>query len=243
MTTLEKLSEEYESVAKTAAMNLDDVPAATRGGWSTRVREAQDRLKDLRVEYRNALLKNGVAIFLEGDAAKVGEFVQLVVDGNEGLVVDANTLYDRLAREVEVSLSDQRNWGVTQTYRLHQALQAVMFELGLSEMPMPSRDSMPIVPTYADTVAHVKSIVKGAVDNQLNRLYIINEALNAAIKIRYIGVMAPVLITNATAEEARELSQEFGKGTATVKVTAEDEVNKDFLSKTFRDVNKKIRKK
>jgi hypothetical protein len=108
---------------------------------------------------------------------------------------------------------------------------------------MPSKDAMPLVPTYTDTVGHVKTIIRAAVGDQLNRLYCVEQALQKETEIRYIGVLAPVIILNATAEETAGLAQGFAKGNATVKINATDEINKDFLVATFKDVNKKIRTK
>lgn len=239
MSTLEKLIEDYESTAKTAAINLDEMPAATRGGWGSRVREAQDHVKEVRTEYKRALLKNGVAIFLEGDAVKI-EAAATLARENDGVVIDANALYERLAKPVEATLSEARQWGVSATHRLHLGIQEIMFETGLSEVSMPASE-LPYVATFQDVVAHVKKLIRNAVGDQFNRCYVEEDLVRQAIKIRYTGVTVPVLIVNAEPNETATIAASFLKGNTSMKIEAADEVDKEFLSKLLREAGKKVR--
>jgi len=239
MSTLEKLFEDYEATAKTAAINIEEMPAATRGGWGSRVREAQDHLKEVRAEYKKTLLKNAVAIFLEGDAAKIEAAVALARD-NGGVVIDANALYERLAKPAEATLSEARQWGVAATHRLHLGIQEVMYETGLNEVTMPASE-LPYVATYQDVVAHVKHLIRNAVGDQLNRFYVEESLARAAIEIRYTGVTVPVLVVNAEPSEQATIAASFLKGNTSMKIEATDEVDKDFLSKLLREAGKKVR--
>jgi hypothetical protein len=243
MNTLEKITTDLDRVEKTATINLDDIPQATRGSWGNAQREAKEQLNALKSSYRDALFGNAVAILMNGDPGKIDEYVKLVRDGGEGLSVDANALYDRLAKSVEETVGGSRQWGVTQTQRLHLALQGVLHEVGLTEMPMPAKDSMPFVATYGDVLAHVRQIVRDAVGDSLNRVYIENAVIKQAREIRYIGVMVPVLVTNARSDEADNLTRSFAKGNTFVNLNTEDVIDKEFLVKSFKDINKKIRKK
>jgi predicted nucleic acid-binding protein len=237
MRTLKELNKELAEVEKTAAMNIEEIPASVRGGWTTSIEKAKTDLKALRAAYKKVLLSNGVAIFLTGDSAKVTELAKLA-DEEGGIVVDANALYERLAKEVEQTISDQRSWGIHQVHKFHLALQEVMHEVGLSELPMPSRDTMPLVKTFQDVVDHIRSVLRAAVGDQLNAIYIEAQAAKRAFEIRYIGVMTPVLIAGAKDGEFHQLSKSFGKGTATVNVLASDEVNKEFLGKALKQIRK-----
>lgn len=243
MSTLEELISKIDRTAFDATRVLDEIHPAMRGGWSARIAEAQGELKKLRTEYRAAVLANGVAIFLSGDAGKISEFAKLVHDEGEALVVDATALYRRLAAAVDVTMDEKaRQWGVMQTQKLHIALQEVMHELGLSSIPAPVHDEAPILKTVDDVVAHVRKIMRVACGDTLNAAYVADQAAVDALKIRYMGVLVPVAVLNAGEDEAATLASMFAKGSASTVLTVEDKVSKDFMNKTFTEINKKIRK-
>src|SRR5688572_18009735 len=238
MTALDKLVAEIDKVSKTAKKNLEDLPVAVRGGWSGAITEAKAKLKELEEQYKTLLLKNGVAIFLKGDPSKVAEFVKLFRDEKDGPVVDANALYNRLTDPVVMTLPEGRGveWGVAQTHRLHLAIQEVMHDLGLSEMPMPARDVPAFIKGRDDVFAHVRRLVRSATNNDLNKLYMEKQLTDQARLIRYTGVMVPVAILNAGDDETFDLGRAFGKGSSTVSLTQEEEINKEFVTKYMKDI-------
>lgn len=241
--TLEAVLNKLEETQKLANTNLEDIPPTTRGAWGAAIDEAKKKIGDLRAQLKDAILKNGVAIFLGGDSAKANEFAKLIHDEGEALVVDAKALYHRLASRVEAGIAPSRQWGVQETYLLHLGLQDVMQEVGLTEMPMPSRTVMPHVPTAEDVVNHIRTIVRNACGDLLNRMYIEEQAANDAIKIRYMNSVVPVAILNAEKDEVDGLGKVFAKGSATVIISSDDNIDREFMIKTFKDINKRIRKK
>jgi hypothetical protein len=243
MSTLEELIKKIDRVSNDAHRNLEDIHPGVRGGWMARIADAKDELKKLRQEYKNTLLSNGVAIFLAGDSVKAGEFAKLIHESGEGLVADAEALYRRLAAAVEPTFGETHQWGVGQTHKLHVALQEIMSEVGLVEIPMPNVTKNPILRTREAIVAHIREIMRESCGDALNSLYMAEQALKAALEIRYMGVLAPVAIMNAKDDEVAGLAITFAKGYATVTLTEEDKINKEFLTKSFTEVNKKIRKK
>lgn len=244
MNALEKLAAEIKKVADTANKNLEDLPVAVRGGWQGAITEAKAKLKDLEEQYKVLLLKSGVAIFLKGDPSKAAEFAKLIRDENEGLAVDASALYNRLTDPVVMTLPEGRGveWGVAQTHRLHLAIQEVMHDLGLSEMPMPARDVPAFIKGRDDVLAHVRRLVRGATSNDLNKLYLEKQLADQARLIRYTGIMVPVAILNAGDDEVYDLGRAFGKGSSTINFTQEDVINREFLNKSFKDINQAIKK-
>ncbi len=246
MNNLEKLTEELEKVSTTANMSLDDVSPAVRGGWSASIATAKEKLPEVRARYQDALLRNAVAIFIGGDKAKSAEFATLIRAENEGLVVNANALYDQLTRNVAMTLPENRGieWGITQTHRFHLALQEVMHELGLKELPLVSAsEHTPFVQTYEDVMINVKSLVRAAVGDSLNKLFVEKDLVKEAMKIRYTSNTVPVIVLNADASETYDLSRIFGKGSTSVDIPDGTEVNKEFLVDTFKEINKKLKGK
>lgn len=241
--TLEELSKNIIATEKVANMDVEEIPPPTRGAWGTKITEAKARLAELTGQYRGLLLRNGVAIFLNGDPDKAQQFAALVRSEGEGLVADANALYTRLAKDVEPTLAEAtvRQWGTTQTHRLHLALQEVMHELKLTAIDMPARDQ-PMVPTFNDVVDNIRRLIRNSNGDEMNRLYVEEQAAKDALAIRYMGSLAPTLILNASDDEKNVLGSGFAKGMATVTVSSEDNIDKEFLIKTFKQVNKSIRK-
>lgn len=248
MKTLEQLSVELDDVEKTASKSLEDIPQANRPAWASAIASAKLRLEALLTEYKDALVKTGILIFLEGDRERAGELATLVTKENEGLVVDATALYERVANAIEPSLSDctstrQSYWGVHQVYIMNNLLQQVMSEVGLQEMDMPDRTTFPIVKTHQDLVNHIRQAVRSSVGDGLNRLYLIRQMLDQTKKIRYIGIMTPVMVLNASEEEQAGLSLGFGHGATTISMKADDTVDKPYMVKAFKEISKRIRKK
>lgn len=242
MKTLEEIVKDIEKTEAIANMVLEELPTAVRPSWAGRILKSQNDLKDLKAEYRACILRSAVAIFTIGDAEKSREFGAFVVAQNEGVVVDASALYKRIADSIEPTLAESRQFGVTQTYKLHQGLQEVMHEVGLQEMPMPDRALEVITKNYEAVVDHVRNVIRGAAGDMLNRLYVEKQIADAALSIRYIGGMTPVVVLGALLTEHRGLAAAFNKGSCEAEVKTDDTINQEFMENTFKEVNKKIRK-
>jgi hypothetical protein len=238
MTSLEKLDTKMAALGEIANKKLEEMPASVQGSWGAAIRNAKDELKAVQSEYRGTLLRNAVAILVNGDKVKAAQFVALAKEEG-GIVVDANALYERLAGPIEQTFSDIRTWGIHQSHMLHKLLQEVMADLSLNELPMPARSQDTVLPTHGDVVEHVRKLIVEGVGNELNALYIEQEAARQAFAIRYTGVTAPILLVNASAEEASALAKGFGKGELAVTINSDDEINKEYLAKTLRKQRKK----
>ena len=244
MKNLKQLEKELGEAEAVVAKNPEDIPSAVYGAWMTRIAQTRDSLKTLRAEYRQTFQSCALAVFVSGSPEKVAEFLAVAAAaGNEGIAVSASALYERLATGVEEGLAGRREWGIQQTYRLHSGLMEVMEEVGLTEMQMPDRATSPILPTHADVVSHVRQVVREAVGDELNSLYVEHLAVQKALEIRYIGVAVPVLVTDAREDERVGVARRFAKGSATVVVPETETVDEAFLVKAFKDVGKQLKKK
>jgi hypothetical protein len=246
MSTLKQLDEELTKALETAKKNLDDIHPRVHGSWAGTINEAKIKARALTKEYKETLLRNSVAIFLEGDPTKTAELAKLVKDEG-GLVVNAAALYERLGKAVEATLSERESrtgveWGVTHTHRLHLGLQEIMHEVGVTEMPMPPQSGRPLVKNLSEISSHIRSILSEADGGILNKLYLEEQLLQAARLIRYNGSVAPVFVVNVDPGEVYNLSKAFGKGSATVPVAAEDVIDKEFLGKTLKTISSMNRK-
>ena len=241
MSTLESLSKEIEMTKRIANIKVEELPSATQGGWGTRIRQAQDKLQELNAKFQEVMLQNGVAIFLYGQPQKVKDFIDLAHAEGDALAVDACLLYERLAEDVELTMSTSRVWGIAQTHRLQLSLHKVMEEVDLTELPMPARAPENVMATHDDVMVSVRDVIRRSSGDMLNRLYCVKQAMVDAAKTGFTGAVVPVLAVGAQSNEREGLSSAFVKGSAVVEIDDKDEVNRDFLIKTFKEVNRKIR--
>lgn len=242
MKTLEQLNEEILRVRPIAEQDVNELNPAIRGAWSVKINEAKTELQGLLNQYKQTLLNNGIAIFLKGDAETCWHLAKLAFAAGESLYADAGALYGRLADAVEPTFSEKRVWSTAQYHRLLWALREEMESIGLPELEPPKQEEV-VVSNRDACVEYVRRIVRAACGDSLNRQLIEKRVLDDALKIRYIGLTNPVMIMNATDEEMTGLGASFAKGRATAEVKSTDEINKDYLTKLFKETAKKIRKK
>lgn len=243
MSNLKKLDKELDETITLSEKNLGDIPPAFRGGWAASINEAKLKATKLVEEYTTTLMANGVAIFVDGPTVKTTEFEKAVRD-NRGLVVDAQALYDRLTNAVfqTISSSDRSSgveWGVAQTYRFHQALQEVLHEVRLSEMPMPPRPRETFLKGRQDVLDVVKASLAGSGGALLSRMYLQQELYRAARAIRYSGNVAPVFIVNATEEDAKGIGPLFAKGVSNLTIKETDVIDRSYLGNILKEQLKK----
>ena len=243
MKNLKELAEEIEKTTTLAAKELDDFPVAVRAGWGARLVQAKADLPLLRAEYRNLLLSSGIAIFVTGDAAKALEFAQLVRSSGEGVAVDAEALYKRLADAIDPTMSPARTWGVQQTHKLHLTLTEIMHEIGLPKVVAPPHNDSIVLPTHRNVQDYIRKIQLASDNGDLLRSYVQHLTVQDALKIGYTSSLTPVVVMNATASDTSALSLGFGKGAAQVTVGVDDVVDEAFMVKAFKDINKRLRAK
>ena len=232
-----------DKVGEIARKNLDDIPYNTRASWGCLIEESKVKFNGLKKTYKNTLFQKSVGIFVTGNANKVTEFCKFVTEGNEGLVVDAQSLYNRLADGLEPTFSSARHWGIAQTYKLTQLLMEVMSELGLSEIPAPSKVTEQTLATPADVRSYVRKIIRDTCGDNLNRNYLEEQASEAAYMIRYSGNLTPVVIVNAYEDEFDNLGKAFSRCGVRVGISDDDVVDKEYVTKALGNVAKQLKKK
>lgn len=236
--TNDQLLKDYESAAKVAAMDLEAVPLRTRGGWTARVAEAKAKVKALKLAYNNALLSGAVGIILDGDPEKISQAVKLM--NEDGVVIDGQALYKRIADQLAPTFGNTREWGIAQTHKLHLLLQEIMHELGLTEIPMSDRHTNVTCQTYNDIVIHVRNTLFLSLGTTLTSLYLDKLATERAFALHYTGTNMPVVIYNVYPGEEDRLGSRFGRGHTIWTLNAEDNVNPEYLSKNLKNLAKKL---
>lgn len=241
--TLEELVTSIEAAEKTALIDADDPQyARTRTGILSAIGAAKARLETLKTQYAEGVLYNGVAIFLYGPRDKTEQFEQSVANLGGAVVIDGSEMYQRIALPVERAIGRDRKFGVEQTSIMHRVLGEVSNEVKVWISRALKLPTDVILPDAAATLAFVRNTVRAAVGDDLNATYLKTALAREALKIRYKDPVVPVLITNTTPEEAFGLGLLFGKGRANIELTEADEINEEFIKKTFKNIQKNLKK-
>jgi len=157
MSRLEKLVEQYEEFETFANKDISEWPAATRPGAQMRQREAKDNVTKLGTEIKGLVLGSAVSIFVTGAKADVDAWAS-ESDLNGGTITaSAQALYEDLAKDIEPSLGDRRQFGTGQLGMLISAMTRIGKELDFRNIPTPQIFDVATVKT---TQALIKAGVK-----------------------------------------------------------------------------------
>jgi hypothetical protein len=243
-TTLEEILKRLDSAQKMANIDPDDpVYTKTRAGIEVAVRQAKEDLVRLRRDYERKVLETGVAIFLYGPADKAKVFGQLVSEMGEAVVIDASEIYTNIAKRIEPSLGHGRQLTAEHISMLHAALMEVAREVGVHLTRPAKLTRMEIIPDFESLVAYVRDELRGNFGDEMNAAYLQLALGREGLKIRYMGSTSPVIILNAVPDEAVGLGQAFGKGRANIEIGTDDTIDKEYIVKTFKNVQKQIKNK
>lgn len=241
--TLEKILNELDQAQSLAATNADEPQyARTRAGIQAAIQNAIFRVEVLKEEYAKTVLKNGIAIFLYGPADKTLEFANAVSGMGEAVAIDSQELYKRIADIVEPAVGRDRSINSEHVAMMHRLLMEISKEVGVWLSRAIDFPTQVVVKNAGETLEYVRDAVRGQLGDDLNSTYLTKVLAREALKIRYKGPTAPVLVLNATQEESVGLGMLFGKGRANVELSEKDEINEDFINKTFKNIRNNLKK-
>lgn len=239
-TRLEKLVDELILTEEAANINLDYESPKTIQGKAIAKREAQEKLGSLLAQYEEFLLQGLAAIFTVGDADKQARFAKLASDEGSTITVECDSLYQRLADEVEGSMRTDRLFEPSQFARLLSAVSTVAKELKIAELPVIKYRDGAMLKTREDLVDHIRYLVRDALGDSLNRIYLSKKIVDAAMKSRYRQSVVPVVVTGATQEETEGLAGFFNKRVVIANV--QEDVTSEYVIQTFNDLKKQLKK-
>lgn len=238
----EAVLNDIEQVQQIANTDLEAVSWQTRGSWEVNVRQAKEQLDALTKEYRERILAGSVAIFVEGDAAKAAQFVEIGEAEANTITLDAGALYKKLAAVVEPALGTSREFTTHALSLLTVTIKNLKSDMGYREPVNARMHDIVHLRDHEELVQYIRTLVREADGDNMNRLFMENELVQKALQIRYMSNTVPVVVLNATSEEGANLVSAFGKGTFVVPVGEGDEVNSEFVIKAFKQVQKRLKK-
>lgn len=239
MENLEALVKEIAETEETANLETDRLDYRVRAAFEMAKREAKDKLEGLKKKYTDAIQQGTLGFFVSGPGAEA--FAKIGEEEASTLTIRADALYRRLAEPVEPSLGHTREFGVNQMARFLRGLGDVSRELEVTSLVAPKLMESGHLATYEDVVAHIRTMVRFTVGDDLNRIFLSREIAKAALAARYSSPVLPVVFIGlADVEEAQSLEGAVSRFGA--RVTAPEDVTKEFVIETFSEYEAKKKK-
>ncbi len=209
--TLEAVLTEYEKADRLSKRDLDSVPAATRAGHATVIREAKDKLPTLRIEYLNAILKNAVGFFVEGDPVKAETFAKISAE-NGAFSLNAATIFEVLADQIQGTMGGKREFSVTQVGQLDTALKTLVEKTGYKgSLTRTSISELRVVPTRKHLVDYIKELVTRTNGSTPSAVSVQDALVNQAMKARFAGKRLVAVVRNANLTDRAALMGMFAR--------------------------------
>ena len=214
-TPLEKAVDALNKAQKMAKKRASDYPPSTRGGWTAKIQAAKNNVAGLEKAYCKALFDNSYGFFITGSDKAVELVSTTVVGLNEGLAVDSQALYKRIAAEVWKVFGPKREWTSDCSAMVAAQFKHVMRELDVTsaDTPRPTRNGIHCR-DMKDCVRYVKDMITvGTNGHQFNSLYFQKLVREQGLKIQYQGKVVPILVAGtADAAEMEVLGKVFKQG-------------------------------
>lgn len=220
--------------AEVAKRDVDSLPPQVRSGHVGAVRRAQDAAPVLLKEYRDAVLANSLAFFVEGGAVGAAEqFAEVAYD--EGVLpADAGLMYRTLADMIGTVMGS-REFGIDQVVRLDNLLRGIATTSGFGRaVDLPRTGGTHMVPDQNALAKHLRTLVETTADgSKLNVLVTIQKLIGAAVSHRFARKTFAVVVLGASAADRKLLEATFTRS-VTVDLTGIETIDAGFVIGTFK---------
>lgn len=231
MESTQSLLAQIASTRKAAQRNLSEVPLATRAGIEMRKRQAIEELPGLFAKLQKTVVPARlVGLVATGDPEKVGAIAELLV-GNGGVVLDAAALYTDLAKKVEPSYNRERRFLQNQFAGIVARAQEIANEVAFDGLTFEFNEDS--CPTFEQSVAHIRKIVRGGAGDRLNLAYLARQAATQIVERELAAEKLPALVTRTIPGELPVLRSLFARSVV-FEVPADFEVTKDSVLNVLR---------
>ena len=198
MKTTKEIIENIKKVNKTLHTDIDSVPYGQRPALQGSIIRASEKLPKLLEEIENIIFPNLlVGLFADGDKDSIDQ-VTTVLNKTEGIVLDAEKLYQTIVNLVEPSYGSDRKFCTTQYGLMVQELTAIATDLGYLEIVSPPFIEK-VCKTRQDTANHVRECLSvNNVGNQLNVDLLKKEIVDKIVKEEIQSPQIPVMAINVS---------------------------------------------
>ncbi len=202
---------------KEADANIDlaicDDPR-TRAGFEMKKNGAMQALPELRKELVRMVEQSAGAIFLSGSKEGIDSFIVEAQDLTEGniVIVDATDMYNYLATGTERGLRRDRRFSMDCLNSWVDTVMKLLDMVQVDGIPAPNLtgnlnkvipDTAAMTQLVREALTSVKAAHGVTVGDGLNAIYLQQKAAEEAIKDGIATPFLPVIVLNATPEEAQ----------------------------------------
>lgn len=237
MRTTEDILKELQITKKLAETDLDLVKPNVRSGHEMAKRDAADRLPRLFREYVEVLFKGARALFPNGSPKNVEKYVQVArAEGGVGVVtVDGGELYKKIAWEIEPSIGQSRDFGVTQLQLLMALVKQISYDVSFKDPVPPVLNELRACTTFDDLVDYVRERIEAAMSDNLLVAFTQFKVADAACAAGFDGNILPVVVTGTSSQDRAALAHLFEASSSFDLDTAEA-IDSKFVISTFKSV-------
>ena len=238
MKTMNELVKELVETEKLANVDLEAWDWRTRPSMTSTVRDAQERLADLKKTYFARVSEMTLGVFVFGSHA--AEWAAISEAENGGIVIHADAIYNRIADMVEPVVVDSKEFSTTAMTKLIEGMANTGREFGVSAFNMPKFRGGPIA-NRAALVDHIRNIIRDTLGDDLTRMSVTRELQRKIYEKKFDGnaVALPIVVIGLSdAEEAESLESAFNKFGA--KVNADEVPTVESVLEVFASIKKRL---
>jgi hypothetical protein len=236
-----ELLKQIQECEKIINQSTDGVKAQFLSSMVMGQNQAKDQLKELKLKYK-ATLKDSVILMIPvGAESGIKQLSKLLV--GKALIVDGEKLYKELAQTSNDTLSDKTKlFSTLHQQHLMSSMHLVAEKLGIRSLPMPKFGEIRKCSNMAETVDFVKEMVRATNKDDLAKMFIEQDILDAAIKDRNTRNPLYVFLTGLNVDERNNLPKQIYSGNHLVVEDIPAEVDFEYAEKLMKNLNKKYRK-
>lgn len=229
---IETLLQQVHFFQQTANQDLTNADFRTRPGREAAKRDAEEALAGVLAEYEHELHRSLAGLFVTGPTEAVNEFSRIAAEEGPAAVVDVSAMYVQIASRVEAVMRGDRIFEPSQFATMLLAMTEFANSLDLRMVPTPNYSGDVRLATFEDVVAHVRKVIRDKLGDSLNEVSLLRQATEQAISLGFAKDTFPVVLKNATPEEAEGMAGFFGG--KTVNVTVDEAVTTETVFDAFK---------
>lgn len=237
---LNDILQQINAATQQANTDIETIPMRSRPAWGIAITEAKERLVTLRKDYGFELLQNVVAIYVEGDATKASVFATVAENELGTFWVPFSVLYTDIASRIEKQIGANRQFLGTHGELVMSIVNEQCLRFGMHGNSALKFGELPVVPDFTSLVAYVRQVVTSGCGDDLALQYFLERVVSQALEEQYNDKVVPLIITDFTESERHFLNGIFNRHSATIQISTEDNVNKQYVIKSLNKVKKTL---
>jgi hypothetical protein len=246
MSTIQELAKIIRENNAVASIQLSEVPPGDLYQMEGLKRDAMRKVAAAQKELSEVARQSLVGIFVNGAPEECKKWAEIAEDGGASFTVNAREIYERIFDRVMSSTPDRMELGVNQLSILLGEIQAIAIQCGARGLPSMNIGRMvgARYQTREEGIQHFyESIIFPFLGDELNVLYIQKKVTDELQKVDYQQNFVPVVVLNATKQEAEgELAAKLFWG-ANLSVDTEAPVDREQVSRAFKKLKGLLKNK